>query len=530
MSGRMSAHVLVMPPEALASPHLRRFAVSLPGAWRQPLLLLGGAWLALIGLFIGDWRAMAGQWWDTSTYNHILLVPAILAWLVALRRCELARLVPQAWWPGLVVVAVAAFVWVLGSFAGLSLARQLGAVVMLQGAVLALLGPRVSAGLCFPLAYMLFLVPFGDELIPLLQTITARITMALLAVSGIPASLEGVFITTPTALFKVAEACSGVKFLIAMSAFAVLAANLCFRTWPRRVVFVAATLALAVLANGVRAWGTVIVAHYRGVEFASGFDHIFYGWIFFAVVIALVLALGWRWFDRRPDDPQIDADAIAASPLLARLAQWRIGGQAALLMTLALALGGMTWAAAADRLAAPLPPRVDLPAVQGWQRIDYAPRVWWEPRHAGAGHRLLGRYADEQGHTVDVSYALYANQGEGHEAGGFGEGALTPESAWDWVQHGPVLAGVQTERLVATGGIERLCATWYHTGDTVTGSNARLKLANMADRLLLRRRATAVLILSAEEHPGHSAEQALTRFVAATGGPQAWMDRVATTR
>ncbi len=518
-----------MPPEALVTPQPHRWAIALPIAWQRPLVLLGTTWLALIALFFADWRAMAGQWWDTSTYNHVLLVPAILAWLVALRRRDLAKLAPEAWWPGLIVVAGAAFIWVLGSFAGLSLARQLGAVALLQGAALALLGPRVSAGLAFPLAYMLFLVPFGDELVPLLQLITARITMSLLALSGMPASLEGVFITTPTALFKVAEACSGVKFLVAMSAFAVLAANLCFRAWLRRIAFVGSTLALAVLANGVRAWGTVIVAHYRGIEFASGFDHIFYGWIFFAVVIVLVLALGWHWFDRAPDEPQIDADAIATSALLARLAERRIGGEAALASTLALALGGMAWAGAADRLAAPLPARIELPAVKGWHRIDYAPRIWWEPRHAGADHRLLGRYADAQGHTVDVSYALYASQGEGHEAGGFGEGALTPESAWDWAQSGPALAGAKTDRLAAER-VERLCATWYKTGDTVTGSNARLKLANMADRLLLRRRATAVLIVSAEKHPGRPAEPALTRFVAATGGPGAWMDRVAATR
>ena len=214
-----------MPPEALVTPQPHRWAIALPIAWQRPLVLLGTTWLALIALFFADWRAMAGQWWDTSTYNHVLLVPAILAWLVALRRRELAKLAPEAWWPGLIVVAGAAFVWVLGSFAGLSLARQLGAVALLQGAALALLGPRVSAGLAFPLAYMLFLVPFGDELVPLLQLITARITMSLLALSGMHASLEGVFITTPTALFKVAEACSGVKFLVAMSAFAVLAAN-----------------------------------------------------------------------------------------------------------------------------------------------------------------------------------------------------------------------------------------------------------------------------------------------------------------
>ncbi|MDP3677015.1 MAG: archaeosortase/exosortase family protein [Novosphingobium sp.] len=59
--------------------------------------MLAAAWLALIALFLGDWHAMAAQWWDTSTYNHVLLVPAILAWLVALRRHELARLIPEGW-------------------------------------------------------------------------------------------------------------------------------------------------------------------------------------------------------------------------------------------------------------------------------------------------------------------------------------------------------------------------------------------------------------------------------------------------
>ncbi|MGL1269245.1 archaeosortase/exosortase family protein, partial [Vibrio parahaemolyticus] len=77
------------------------------------------------------------------------------------------------------------------------------------------LGPEVVAGLLFPLGYMLFLVPFGDEMIPFLQTITARLTMVLLALAHIPATLDGVFITTPAGYFEVAEACSGVKFLIA---------------------------------------------------------------------------------------------------------------------------------------------------------------------------------------------------------------------------------------------------------------------------------------------------------------------------
>jgi len=275
--------------------------ISVHGRIPTDVVSLAATWLGLIALFWRDWRDMATQWWTISTYNHIVLVVPILVWLVLLRRRELAQLRPQSWWPGLLLFASAAFLWVLGSFAGLSLARQLGAVAMLQGAVLTLLGPRLTAGLAFPLAYMLFLVPMGEELVPLLQLLTARMAMALLAVTGVPALSDGVFITTAAGYFKVAEACSGIKFLIAMAAFAVLAANLCFRSWPRRLAFVAVALVIAVLANGVRAWGTIFIAQSRGVAFAAGIDHIVYGWIFFALVMSALLALAWRFFDRSPD-------------------------------------------------------------------------------------------------------------------------------------------------------------------------------------------------------------------------------------
>jgi len=92
---------------------------------------------------------------------------------------------------------------------------------------------------------MLFLVPFGDELVPTLQMITADLTIALVHLSGIPAVIDGVFIDTPIGLFEVAEACSGVKFLVAMVALGSLAAHVCFASWWRRAV-----LRLGVLRAG----------------------------------------------------------------------------------------------------------------------------------------------------------------------------------------------------------------------------------------------------------------------------------------
>ena len=223
-----------MPPEA-SLPLARENPIArIPAVWCGPLARLALAWLALMLLTAREWLTMVEKWWTISTYNHVLFVPPIIGWLVWNRRRELTELVPRAWWPGLVLLAGALFLWLLGTLASFNSASQLGAVLALQAAVVAMLGPRVAAGLLFPLGYMLFLVPFGDELVPALQMITADIVIRLTHLSGIPAVIDGVFIDTPAGLFEVAEACSGVQFLVAMLALGVLIAQTCFRGWRRR--------------------------------------------------------------------------------------------------------------------------------------------------------------------------------------------------------------------------------------------------------------------------------------------------------
>ncbi|WP_237713903.1 exosortase A [Novosphingobium sp. Rr 2-17] len=517
----MTLTATALPPEP---------AAMLTPAWRAALIRLGIAWALIFAAAAPDWLAMVRQWWTISTYNHIILVPLILGWLVWQRWPELRRLEPRCWWPGLVLLAGGAFLWLLGAISGLDLAQQAGAVAMLGASVPLLLGVRVTAGLTFPLAYLVFLVPLGEELVKVLQMVTADITIALTHLSGIPAKIDGVFIDTPAGLFEVAEACSGVKFLIAMVAFGVLAGNVCFLSWRRRFAMLAACIVVPILANGVRAWGTIYAAQIFGVEVAAGFDHIVYGWIFFAVVLVLVIALAWRFFDRPLNAPMIDPEAIARDHRLDRLERFSLGNVAALAGVVLILLAARGWAFCADTISAPMPARIDLPQVPGWTRMDYAPRIWWEPRAQGAAHRLLGRYRNAQGRKVDVFVALYASQGEGREAGGFGQGALIPASPWSWQSDGPAFGPAfsegRSERLLGNGRVERIAVTWYRSGDLMSGSNLRLKLAVIADHLLFRARPTATLILSAEDTSSGTAAQTITAFAAATGPLESWVDRV----
>lgn len=289
-----------MPPEA-ATIQLPRPALGLPEAWHLPLAMLAAGVLALVAVTWQSWSAMAHQWWNIDTYNHLLLVPFIIAWLVALKEEVLADISPQAFWPGLIGVGAALGLWRVGEGLQINLVAQAGAVGAVQAAVLTVLGVRASLVLALPIAFAAFMVPFGDEIILPLQAITAEIAIALTHASGIPAQVDGIYISTPAGLFVVAEACSGVKFLVAMVTLGVLVCATRFERFATRAAFMAACVIVPILANGVRAWATIYVAQYVGAERATGFDHIVYGWIFFAIVLGILLGGAWRFVEREPE-------------------------------------------------------------------------------------------------------------------------------------------------------------------------------------------------------------------------------------
>lgn len=518
--------------------------------WRAHLAVLGAVELATLLLFRRDAADVVAIWWTSSSYGHALLIGPIIAWLVIERAPELRLRTPRAWMPGLALIGLGGFGWLLGDAAGLALARHFGLLMMIQGGVVACLGPAVTRGLLFPLGYALFLVPFGEELVPPLQTLTARMSMALLGLAGVPAHIDGVFIAIPNGLFEVAEACSGVKFLMAMAAYAVLVAQVCFRSWKRRLLFVGAAIVAPVLANGLRAFATIYVAHLRGVEAAAGFDHVVYGWIFFALVMAGVTAAGWPFFDRRPGEPWLGdaspalhcrpcegrapsllphAVSAAESDMGASL-RWDDGYRrlafAAIAGLLFQALP-IVWSARAAGAAQELAGRSELPEVSGWRRVAAAGTPW-RPRFDGADRLLSARYRDRAGRAVDLAIAVYARQAEGRELVGHGQGAIDPAGDWAWVAESAPPAGGRAFRIAAPGPVNREVAIFYRIGGVTTGNEVRVKLETLKVRLLGRRQAAAALIVTSEERAGRgSARAAIDAFLGALGPVERVADRAA---
>jgi exosortase A len=490
--------------------------------WRAHLAALGLVAAAILALFGRDAADMAAIWWNSSTYNHCALVPLIIGWLAWQRLPELRRIEPAAWAPGLAPVALGALAWLIGEAGSVGLLRHIGLVAMLQGAVIACLGKAVTRATLFPIFYAVFLIPAGEEFVPLLQTVTAYMCMALLALVGIPAHIEGIFITTPNGYFEVAEACSGVKFLVAMIAYGALVANVCFRSWTRRALFMLAAVAIPIVANGIRAWGTIYIASVTNSDFAAGFDHVVYGWVFFAIVIALLMAAGWRFFDRKPGDPWLDPESL--QPVAPRRSSIIPVAAAAV----AIAVAPLAWSAAvASAGAQPAPSALALPEVPGWSRIPAAEGRPWQPHFAGADLIRTGRYRDGQGRTVDLAIAVFASQSDGRELVGYGQGAIGPESDWAWIAAAAPLPGGRADR-IATHGIVREVATFYRVGAILTGRQIEAKIETTRLRLLGGpQRAVAVLVSAEAPGEGESPRPAINAFLSALGDVSTLADRAA---
>jgi exosortase A len=277
--------------------------------------------LALFAFFYPSEIAGAVRVWDQSTaYTHCWLILPIVAYLLWERRRELQIWTPSPTvWP-LLLVPVAAALWLLAQRAGILEGRQLALMLMLQAVLASLLGPRFWRAFIFEFLYLFFLIPTGEFLVPSLQNFTRDFIVTGLHLLHVPVFYDASMIEIPEGRFFVAEACAGLRFLIASVAFGALYAYLIFRSWTRRLIFFGVSLVVPILANGVRALGIVMVGHWVGSAEAAATDHVLYGWIFFTLVLFVLIALGLPFRESRRATTPIIAPAPSSRVRLPAIA------------------------------------------------------------------------------------------------------------------------------------------------------------------------------------------------------------------
>ena len=256
------------------------------------------AGLSILAILAFSWRTAASlvaTWLASRTYSFGFLILPMFLYLVWLRKDRLngLRLKPAV--AVIPLVAAAGVAWFLGYAGDVLVVQQFALVGMLVATLWALLGWDLVRTLRFPLLVLIFAVPFGTGIIGPLQDITAHFAVFCLKLSGIPVLLESRTIVVPSGVWVIAEACSGIRYLIACIVLGLVYASLIYRSRRRIAVFVAASVIVPILANGLRAYGIILLGYLSNNRLAVGVDHIIYGWIFFTFVQLLLFSVGLRW-------------------------------------------------------------------------------------------------------------------------------------------------------------------------------------------------------------------------------------------
>jgi len=478
----------------------------LKGPWKRTVV----STLFLIVLIVLTYRetllSMVAIWWRSETFAHGFLILPISLYLIWRCREKLLVRRQRIEWIALSILLGMVFLWLAAHVANILVVQQLAVVSMVVLTVLLLFGRSGAYAILFPLLYLYFMVPLGEFLVPRLQDITASITVWSLQMSGIPVFWEGLHFSIPSGSFEVAEACSGIRYLIASLALGTLYAYLMYTSNMKRLVFIALSIIVPIVANGLRAYGIVLIADLSDYKLAMGVDHLIYGWLFFGLVMALLFWAGGKFRDPPAPKPVPTAMVMKSGVPTGETAPTEIRRHAiaVLLATLIIVSGPL--------LAGYLDPgspinytaRVVLPdTLPGFPARELVTAPQWAPRHGGAAGRVAAIYQGEPG-VLELYAAYYVHQEQGDELVQINSHYLSPH----WVRVEEKVNGYRLEdgseaklrMLRATrGGQHVTLFLEYYIDGRYTTNAAVAKFYEIAAALTGRKRISAIIMFSVDE-------------------------------
>jgi exosortase A len=477
--------------------------------------------LSLVFIIFWYWQtaqAMVSIWIRSQTFTHAFLVPVISTWLIWRRRAALAD-IPLC--PSLSVVpfiALAAFAWLLGDLAAVNSVTFLALTSLLVLIVPALLGLRFASAIMFPLCYLFFAVPIGEFFLPQMMAWTADFTVFALRATGIPVYREGLDFVIPSGNWSVAEACSGVRYLIASVVVGTLYAYLSYRSIKRRVIFVIVSFLVPIVANWMRAYLIVMLGHLSGNRLAVGVDHLIYGWVFFGVVIFLMFVIGARWAEYPSAEEQFADAPVEGTQVRSDSRVWFAAAAVVVLAALP-----HLWRSAIERGEAsqggPLH-ALTLSAPQGWQ-VAAPLEIDWRPAFANPTAELRTEFVRGE-QRVGVFIGFYRHQDYERKLVS-STNALVKSTDDHWR---PLAGGTQatsiggqslqlrTVEIRAASGQRLTVWQWYWVNGWLTSNDYLAKAYEALSRLMGKGDDGAVIILYSPYDQAADGNAALAAFSA----------------
>jgi exosortase C (VPDSG-CTERM-specific) len=234
---------------------------------------------------------------ENQLWSHVLLVPWISFYLVWLRR----RQVPAAvsFFSVYAAIPLLLGIVVISTFCIVKLRQSdvaptdylsfttLSFVLFLIGGVAWILGPARTRALAFPLAFLLFMVPFPTFLTHAIefffQHASADAASLMFAVAQTPVLRDGLFFKLPGITIEVAQECSGIRSTLVLLITSLVGAYLFFHSKTHRALLTLAIIPIAIVRNGFRIFTIAMLCVHISPDMIRSWIHKRGGPIFFAL-------------------------------------------------------------------------------------------------------------------------------------------------------------------------------------------------------------------------------------------------------
>ncbi len=254
-----------------------------PVGWIKIIVIMGLFSL----LFRHEYYRLGYVWLNDGNWSHGFLIPLFSLYFLNQHRGQLAAAEVKANYLGLAVLLLAVGMY-LASIYPLKMGypKLMAFLLCVFAIVLLVCGWKIFRIAALPIAFLFFAMPLPTRWYVYL-TMPMRIWSSYVAASfldafpSIEATSQGVIIE---GLYKgsdftlnVAEACAGMRLMMAFVALGVAMAYLSDRSMWHRLVLLASTLPIAIFCNFVRVMVTGVVYLMIGPEYARGGYHTLLG-------------------------------------------------------------------------------------------------------------------------------------------------------------------------------------------------------------------------------------------------------------
>jgi len=273
-------------------------------------------------LFRNEIRSIVRGWLADSSWSHGFLIPLFSLYFINQRKADILNLHAGPNYLGLAFLICAILLYPFnmvhlqyGYLSSIDMIATLGAIVLFLG------GWNLVKHTWLPIAFLIFAVPLPERYyraltIPM-RAWAATVASALLnLVPGLEAAARGVVIDVfykgrvLEPALDVAEACSGMRLLMAFVALGVAMAYLHHRPLWQRIVLLASTVPIAILCNIVRVTITGFIYVLIHPMYAQGIYHDMLGLAMLPLAFAIYGLLALFMSSLFIDESQLPAKDV----------------------------------------------------------------------------------------------------------------------------------------------------------------------------------------------------------------------------